>query len=179
MSVQALLEQIAELSEADRADLLGRLREIYGSPPPPRQMGLDLGPGEWTGPADYLIVFDGGSHGNPGPGYGSFAIFEGSRPAGVHRLNFPGSLTNNEAEYQTLLGAMRHLLELLGERAATATLEVRGDSALVLQQVLGQWKAKDDRMRALRDDARALLNRFKDRRLVQQPREDTVKVLGH
>src|SRR3712207_7739911 len=50
---------------------------------------------------------------------------------------------------------------------STATLEVRGDSALVLQQVLGAWKAKDDRMRALRDEARALLRRFKDRRLVQ------------
>jgi ribonuclease HI len=142
-------------------------------------MGLELDAGEWVGPADYLIVFDGGSHGNPGHGYGSFAIFEGSRPAGVHRLNFPGSLTNNEAEYQTLISALRHLLELLGERAATATLEVRGDSALVLQQVLGNWQAKDARMRTLRDDARALLARFKARRLVQQPREDTVKVLGH
>jgi ribonuclease HI len=179
MSVQSLLEAIAQLSDAEREELFARLREIYGAPPPPRQLGLDLGTGEWTGPADYLIVFDGGSHGNPGPGYGSFAIFEGSRPAGVHRLTFPGSLTNNEAEYHTLLGALRHLLELLGERAATATLEVRGDSALVLQQILGVWKAKDDRMRALRDEARTLLRRFQNRRLVQQPREDTVKVLGH
>ncbi len=178
-SVQALLEAIALLPDEERTDLLARLREIYGTAPPLRQMGLALGTGEWTGPADYLIVFDGGSHGNPGVGYGSFAIFEGSRPAGVHRLTFPGSLTNNEAEYMTLLGALRHLLELLGERAATATLEVRGDSALVLQQVLGHWKAKDDRMRALRDEVRALLTGFKDRRLVQQPREDTVKVLGH
>lgn len=179
MSVQSLLEQIAQLTEAERADLLARLRELYGAAPAERQMGLDLAPGEWTGPADYLIVFDGGSQGNPGHGYGSFAIFEGNRAAGVHRLDFTGSLTNNEAEYQTLLSALRHLLDQLGERAATATLEVRGDSALVLQQVLGAWKAKDDRMRALRDEARALLRRFKARRLVQQPREDTVKVLGH
>lgn len=179
MTVQSLLEQIAQLSEAERAELLARLREVYGMPPPARQMGLDLATGDWTGPADYLIVFDGGSQGNPGNGYGSFAIFEGTRPAGVHRLTFPGSLTNNEAEYYTLLGALRHLLEQLGERAASATLEVRGDSALVLQQVLGTWKAKDDRMRTLRDEVRTLLRRFHHRRLVQQPREDTVKVLGH
>ena len=179
MTIQTLLEQIAQLSDDERADLLARLREIYSAPPPARQMGLALAAGEWSGPADYIVVFDGGSQGNPGNGYGSFAIFEGSRPAGVHRLAFAGSLTNNEAEYHTLLGALRHLLELLGERAATATLEVRGDSALVLQQVLGQWKAKDDRMRALRDDTRALLRRFKQYRLVQQPRADTVKVLGH
>lgn len=179
MSVQSLLEQIAQLSDAERSELLARLREIYDIPQPVRQMGLAFDSGEWTGPADYLIVFDGGSQGNPGHGYGSFAVFEGSRPAGVHRLSFPGSLTNNEAEYQTLMGALRHLLDLLGERAATATLEVRGDSALVLQQVLGHWKAKDDRMRALRDETRALLRRFLRHRLLQQPREETVKVLGH
>jgi ribonuclease HI len=179
MSVQSLLEQIAQLDETQRAELLARLAEIYGTPAPVRQMGLDLASGEWTGPADYLIIFDGGSQGNPGHGYGSFAIFEGSRPAGIHRLDFPGSLTNNEAEYLTLLGALRHLLEQLGERAATATLEVRGDSALVLQQVLGAWKAKEERMRNHRDEVRGLLRRFKNRRLVHQPREDTVKVLGH
>lgn len=179
MNVQALLEAIAELSDAERADLLARLRELYGTAPAERQMGFGLSIDDWQGPADYLIVFDGGSQGNPGHGYGSFAIFEGSRAAGVHRLDFTGSLTNNEAEYQTLLSALRHLLDQLGERAATATLEVRGDSALVLQQVLGAWKAKDDRMRALRDETRALLRRFKARRLVQQPREDTVRVLGH
>ncbi len=179
MSVQSLLEDIAHLSEAERAALLARLREVYGTPPPPRQMGFGLDTAESADTPDYLIVFDGGSQGNPGQGYGSFAIFEGSRPAEVHRLTFPGSLTNNEAEYYTLVGALRHLSEQLGERAAATTLEVRGDSALVIQQVLGHWKAKDDRMRGLRDDTRALLSRFKAWRLVQQPREDTVKVLGH
>ena len=69
-----------------------------------------------------------------------------------------------------------HLLE---HRAATATLEVRGDSQLVIQQVLGQWKAKDERMRTLRDEVRRLLNNVAKWRLVQQPREDSVRVLGH
>src|SRR5215510_12788812 len=106
MSVQSLLEAIASLPEADRLDLLSRLREIYGVPPPGRQMGLDLAASDWDGPADYLIVFDGGSRGNPGAGYGSYAVFEGTQPAPVQRLEFPGSLTNNEAEYHTLLAAL-------------------------------------------------------------------------
>ena len=41
MSVQSLLEAIAQLPDAEREELLARLREIYGSPPPLRQMGLD------------------------------------------------------------------------------------------------------------------------------------------
>lgn len=179
MNVFELLAAIKALPDAGRLELLARLRELYGVPPPPRQMGLDLDTTSWSGPADYILVFDGGSQGNPGPGYGSYAIFKGTEPAQVHRLNFPGTMTNNEAEYHTLAGGLRQLLAGLGDQAADATVEVRGDSALVVQQVLGQWKAKDERMRGLRDEARALLNRFKARRLVQQPREDTLKVLGH
>lgn len=179
MSLQDLLEAIAALPEGERQDLLRRLREIYGSPPPARQMGLDLELGADSGPADYLIVFDGGSQGNPGPGYGSYAVFEGPQPGQVHRLTFPGSMTNNEAEYHTLIAALRGLLDRLGGRSPSTSIEVRGDSALVLQQVQGHWKAKDERMRALRDEARALLARFKAWRMVQQPREDSVRVLGH
>lgn len=181
MSVQQLLEAIAGLSETERIDLLSRLREIYGlpAPPAPRQMGLGLGSDEWTEPADYLLVFDGGSQGNPGAGYGSYVIFERSAPGEVVRLKYPDPMTNNEAEYHTLLAALRDLLGRLGERAGAATLEVRGDSQLVIQQVLGHWKARDDRMRALRDEARALLRRLARFRLVPQPREDSVRVLGH
>jgi ribonuclease HI len=179
VNIQSLLEAIAALPEAERQDLLARLRELYGLPAPPRQMGFALESPDWNDPADYLLVFDGGSLGNPGAGYGSYALFEGGRPGQAQRLDFPGSLTNNEAEYHTLLAALRDLLARLGDRAARSTLEVRGDSALVIQQVLGHWKAKDDRMRALRDETRGLLRRFARYRLVQQPREDTVRVLGH
>ncbi|MGH2523551.1 MAG: ribonuclease HI family protein [Anaerolineales bacterium] len=178
MTIQQLLEAIAALPEAERRDLLACLRELYGSAsaPPPRQMSLDLT--EWDGPADYLIVFDGGSQGNPGAGYGSYAIFAGG-PGQVARLTFAGQMTNNEAEYHTLLAALRDLLGQLGQEASQASLEVRGDSSLVIEQILGKWKAKDERMRALRDEARGLLNQFKQRRLKLQPRADTVRVLGH
>lgn len=177
MSVQSILEAIAALGDAERRDLLARLREIYGAPAPARQISLNLG--EWDGPADYLIVFDGGSQGNPGPGYGSHALFTSGRPGQVTRTSFPGSLTNNEAEYLTLQAALRDLTLRLGAQAGSATVEVRGDSSLVIEQVSGRWKAKDARMRQLRDEVRALLNAFKAARLVQQPRDDTVRVLGH
>lgn len=179
MSIQSLLEAIAALSETERLDLLSRLREIYGVPPPARQIGLGLPQGEWTEPADFLLVFDGGSRGNPGAGYGSYAIFDGTQPAQVQRLEYPDPMTNNEAEYETLIRALAALAERLGPLAVQASLEVRGDSQLVIQQVLGHWKAKDERMRHLRDQARAALRRFARWRLVSQPREDTVRVLGH
>ena len=180
MTPQQILEAIAALSESERHDLLSRLRELYGTPtaPPARQLGLTLSD-DWDGPADVILVFDGGSQGNPGAGYGSYAVFEGTRPGQVTRLSFPDPMTNNEAEYHTLLAALDDLLKRLGEKAEEAALEVRGDSQLVIEQVLGRWKAKDERMRGFRDEARRRLNRFKRHRLVQQPREDSVRVLGH
>jgi probable phosphoglycerate mutase len=177
MTPQEILEAIAALSEAERRDLLSRLREIYEAPPRAQPLGLGLG--QWEGPADFVIVFDGGSQGNPGPGYGSYAIAPANAPGQITRLTFAEPMTNNEAEYRTLLAALRDLLGRLGAQAGESTLEVRGDSQLVIEQVSGNWKARDERMRALRDEARRLLNQFKNRRLVSQPRADTVRVLGH
>ncbi|MEP7358151.1 MAG: reverse transcriptase-like protein [Anaerolineales bacterium] len=180
-TLQQLLETIAALPAPERTELLARLRDIYGQPAPApvRQIGLDLSAGDWSGPADYLIIFDGGSLGNPGVGYGSFAVFAGSEPGKVQRLEFPGSLTNNEAEYLTLLAALRRLAETLGAQAGQTSVEIRGDSQLVIQQVQGHWKAKDERMRRLREEVRAALRPFARTRLVQQPREHSVRVLGH
>jgi len=141
------------------------------------------------GEPDYVLIFDGGSKGNPGAGYGSYALARRdtghrARPAydQPKRLEFGDEMTNNEAEYDTLIAALENLLQELaarGENPAQRTLEVRGDSRLVLQQLQGLWKAKDDRMRERRDRALRLLRRFGDFRLKEVPRSENVAVLGH
>jgi len=45
--------------------------------------------------------------------------------------------------------------------------------------VRGEWKAKNERMRQRRDIVRSQLSRFGGYRLVEQPREESVRVLGH
>lgn len=123
-----------------------------------------------------LLVFDGGSKGNPGLGYGSYAVKTGPQTT-ITRLEFGNGVTNNEAEYDTLITALETLVEQ--EDTSQITLEARGDSQLVIYQVLGKWKARDARMRARRDRVRELLRHFRSFRLVLQPREDSVRVLGH
>jgi ribonuclease HI len=127
-------------------------------------------------------VFDGGSKGNPGRAYGSYQITPwGSERASLGRMHF-GRGTNNEAEYLSLLAALRALRAFLhgkGESPAVVRLEIRGDSQLVIRQLKGSWKAKDARMRELRDEANGLLRGFGKVQLIEQPREKTVKVLGH
>jgi ribonuclease HI len=179
MISQQILEAIAALDEAQRRDLFARLREIYAEAerlPAPAFTAYS----PWDGQVDYLVVFDGGSRGNPGAGYGSYAIFDDKGAGYTTRLTFDsGPLTNNEAEYHTLLAALRELQQRLGRRVSGTTLKVLGDSQLVIYQVGGQWQAKDERMHSLRDEVRAELGKFKGYRLGHQPREATVQMLGH
>jgi probable phosphoglycerate mutase len=132
--------------------------------------------------ADYTLVFDGGSRGNPGTTYGSFRLQRsGQRPSAARRLAF-GRGTNNEAEYQALIAGIQSLLDSLPAAhldPRTVRLEVRGDSLLVLRQLDGSWKAREPRMRVLRDEARRLLDRFASVRLTHQDRGRSLAVLGH
>jgi len=130
------------------------------------------------------LTFDGGSRGNPGPAYGSFRV----RGAGLavdlqtlRRLRFARG-TNNEAEYWTLLEGLRWTLsEARRKRIAAKDLDlsIQGDSLLVIRQLEGAWKARDARMRGLRDEAHKLLGRFQDVRLKHRPRERSVAEFGH
>lgn len=128
------------------------------------------------------IIFDGGSRGNPGMGYGSYQLrWPGAQDQTV-RLRFGDKVTNNEAEYDTLIAALEAVLKRLGDThadAKTATVDVRGDSLLVINQVLGKWEVKEDRMRVRRDEVRKLLGRFRNAKLTHHDRENSVKALGH
>jgi ribonuclease HI len=182
--VERILAAIAALAEKERAELLQRLADTYDlSPATQSSLPLQFTSTEPDGPADYTIVFDGGSQGNPGPGYGSYAltrISDGKRD--LVRLDFGRTMTNNEAEYEALIAALQGLaerIEAAGRSPGDFSVEIRGDSALVIHQVEGTWKTKDDRMRLLRNRCRELLRRFKAHRLVLHGREESVRVLGH
>jgi ribonuclease HI len=128
------------------------------------------------------IVFDGGSRGNPGEGYGSYQVrWPGAQPQ-VVRLRFGSHMTNNEAEYDTLISALEAVIKRLvdgGAQPNSARLDVYGDSLLVINQVMGAWKCKDARMEKRRDRVRALLKQFGDWTLAHHDRENSVRELGH
>ncbi|MGE3799060.1 MAG: ribonuclease HI family protein [Thermomicrobiales bacterium] len=128
------------------------------------------------------MVFDGGSLGNPGRGYGSYLLIS---PTGrkVHAaLDFSedGSIiTNNQAEYLTLIEAFRHLHALLGERSSNVFVRVEGDSQLVLNQLSGRWKVKNEKLRELQATATGMMKGFREVELKWHPRARSVRVLGH
>lgn len=137
---------------------------------------------EASGAGTYEIVFDGGSLGNPGRGYGSYKITGPTGQIALDRLSFDefGNLvTNNQAEYRSLIGALERLLAVLGSRAQSATVIVRGDSLLVISQLRGVWKVRNAALRPLYERAAALLKQFGRAELEWHDRTNSVRELGH
>ncbi len=130
----------------------------------------------------YEIVFDGGSRGNPGRAYGSYRLRrKDGRFEPPVRLAL-GEGTNNEAEYWTLIEALERLRARLNREKldlAGLGLVLRGDSQLVVRQLTGEWKAKDARMKKLRDRVRTLLEPYGSVEIKHQKREASLRVLGH
>ncbi len=127
----------------------------------------------------YEIVFDGGAKGNPGLGYGSYEITRSGNVIAHNEEQYGDKVTNNQAEYRTLVHALSWLADHLGDVASSATVEVHGDSQLVIKQLRGEWKIKDAILRSLVMEARVQISRFADVRLNWHPRAISVKRLGH
>lgn len=129
-----------------------------------------------------VVVFDGGSRGNPGPGYGSYALQFSADLLQVYHLEFEEEMTNNEAEYETLTHALEDLrgqLTAMGADPRQCEVTVHGDSRLVINQVTGAWKARDPRMLQRRDRVRELLRSFDRVAFEEREREEIEEVLGH
>lgn len=124
------------------------------------------------------LVFDGGSIGNPGRGYGSYRLTVRGKVEAPQRLEFGGNYTNNEAEYDTLAEALQ-AIQRRAKDPRRVELDIRGDSQLVINQVNGVWKAKEPRMRERLERVRALLGQFGGWKATWHERGKSVRALGH
>lgn len=128
------------------------------------------------------IVFDGGSRGNPGEGYGSFALDWPGYPREIVQLTFGDQATNNEAEYDTLIAALEAVRDRMVEHQidpGSTNLSIWGDSLLVCNQVRGEWACKEPRLQARLTTVKDLLKIFGGSELNHHPREKSVEILGH
>lgn len=101
----------------------------------------------------FLLRFDGSCPLNPGPMGIGYTITNEKSGVLVAVGAQVGQGTNNEAEYRALIAGVQHALRL-----GMWTLDIQSDSLLVVQQVKGKWKAKNAKLRRLRDEAVVLLS---------------------
>lgn len=115
------------------------------------------------------IACDGGSRGNPGPAaVGAVVRDIGVEPAVVLATvsECIGETTNNVAEYTALIRG----LEVAAEFGATR-VRVQADSELLIRQLQGRYRVKNEGLRPLFVEVQALLAGYAEVDLVHVRRE--------
>ena len=111
------------------------------------------------------VYFDGASRGNPGPAAVGWVIVS-SDGVVAESGETVGQRTNNQAEYEALLRALRAARDL-----GLDEVDIRGDSQLVVKQLRGEWDTNDPELREKRVTARELLRSFDRWDVEHVPRE--------
>jgi len=121
----------------------------------------------------WTLRCDGGSRGNPGPGALGYVLSDPTGREVEARGEYLGVCTNNVAEYRSLLAGLA-----AAARHGVRTLVVRMDSELVVRQMMGQYKVKNEGLKPLHAEARAALARVGVVRFESVPRDDNGRADG-
>lgn len=136
------------------------------------------------------ISFDGGSRGNPGiAGAGAEVVLEfkplGSSPTEkiLHVRKFLGrGSTNNVAEYWGVIAALeaalphvRSFTKEIRKGSCAATVRLRGDSQLVLEQLAGRYRCNDPKLVPLNRQVKTLLKEMNQQMVTMETSYKHVK----
>jgi ribonuclease HI len=118
-----------------------------------------------SGSGVLTIHTDGGARGNPGPAAFAYVIQREGAPA-IEEAGCIGEGTNNQAEYTALIRALEHA-ERLGTKHP---LRIHSDSELLVKQMNGEYRVKDEGLKPLYEQARRLALRFESVSIRHIPR---------
>ena len=97
------------------------------------------------------IYTDGGSRGNPGPSAIGVVFYNEKKQIIKSYSEYLGdNLTNNEAEYQAVIFALKKFKALFGKKLAkNSEIELKSDSELLIKQFNGEYKVLEPRIQSL------------------------------
>ncbi|RJQ29112.1 reverse transcriptase-like protein [Candidatus Parcubacteria bacterium] len=113
-----------------------------------------------------VIYTDGGARGNPGPA-GIGVVIGDTYEHG----EYIGETTNNVAEYKALVFAIKKAKSLYKDNLAVLDVEVRMDSELIVKQMKGEYKVKNEGLRPLFLEVQKLIPSFHHVSFHHIPRE--------
>lgn len=114
----------------------------------------------------YVLRTDGGARGNPGPAAAAFVLESPQEGTIARGGRYLGETTNNVAEYEALLWGLRVALERQAQ-----PLTVYSDSELMVRQLNGQYRVKNEGLRPLYTEACRLIGLLGDVRVLHVRRE--------
>jgi ribonuclease HI len=103
---------------------------------------------------ELTIFTDGGSRGNPGPAAYAYVIQQPGEPD-IEERCFLGRTTNNIAEYTGLVKALEH-----ARRLGATRITVFSDSELLVKQMNGEYRVKNEGLMPLYQRAAVLRKGF-------------------
>ena len=107
------------------------------------------------------IYVDGASWGNPGPAAIGAVIKDGRQKELASLSQYIGEATNNQAEYQAVIAALKAALKF---KATEVTLYL--DSELVVRQLAGSYKVRNLFLFPLYKEAAELCKKFNNLSIV-------------
>jgi len=90
------------------------------------------------------LYTDGGARGNPGPAAFGYVLEDADGEVLAQLGEAIGIATNNVAEYSALVAGLRKAIEV-----GVDSLEVVSDSELLVKQMRGEYRVKNEALRAL------------------------------
>ena len=102
------------------------------------------------------LYTDGGARGNPGPAAYAFVLEAEDGTVLAAEGQAIGVATNNVAEYSALVAGLERAVEL-----GLDDVEVISDSELLVKQMVGEYRVKNDALRALSLEAAALARKLR------------------
>ena len=113
---------------------------------------------------DITICVDGASRGNPGQAAIGVLVLAGGEPVRevAERI---GIATNNVAEYTALLRGLDEAAAL-----GASTVHIQSDSELLVRQLLGEYKVRNEMLIPLHREALARMRRFDHVHVFHVPR---------
>jgi ribonuclease HI len=116
--------------------------------------------------AEWLLMVDGAARGNPGDAGCGAAIFDENGTVVKELSRYLGRTTNNVAEYEGLLMGLDALIQLGRKK-----IRVQSDSQLLVRQLNGEYRVKDEKLKVLYQRAMSLLRQFESYRILHVYRE--------
>jgi ribonuclease HI len=114
-----------------------------------------------------VIYTDGGARGNPGPAAIGVVIYDEAGTNVIKQLGeHIGDSTNNHAEYMALIRGLNEAVAM-GARRVDFYL----DSELVVKQLLGKYKIREENLQKLAGEALRLARNFESVEYFHVPRE--------
>lgn len=121
---------------------------------------------------DIIINTDGGARGNPGPAAAGATIRKAGKIIATV-AEYLGEQTNNWAEYEALIFALKKAYEVLGAELLEASVEIRMDSQLIVRQMEGRYKVKEPALKEKYTIVKDLLEEYAPHaNFVHIPREE-------